>query len=472
MPRHQRTPPYGGIFCATIWHMFSITFVGGTGSVTGACFLYDSGTQKFLIDCGLAQGSEFAEQANYEPFSFNPADMSVLIVTHAHADHIGRIPKLVKDGFKGVIYSTPATRALAEVMYPDALSILAQEARMHGHEPLYAQNDVDQTLSLWRTHEYHEAFDIGDTIQVQFKDAGHILGSAMVQLTRNNKVYVHTGDLGNSPAPLLCDTESIEGTHFLLTESVYGDRNHEERGERTNALRDILRETFEYNRTLLIPTFAIDRTQVLLYLINNLVESGEVPAIPVYLDAPLAQKATAVYAQYSSLFNDTAQAHIKNGDDIFNFPEFVQVLTAHDSETLLKKPAPKVILAGSGMSVGGRVVSHEAQLLKDKNTTVLFVGYQGVGTLGRRIQDGNKSVKVGDEWVRVHAHVATINGFSAHKDRDGLLDFVAHAADTLQKVFVVMGETKSSLFLTQRLRDFLNVNAVAPEEGQTLSIDF
>lgn len=452
--------------------MLSISFVGGTGSVTGACFLYESNGKKFLIDCGLAQGGEFAAGANYEDFPFNPADIHVLIVTHAHADHIGRIPKLVKDGFAGRILSTPVTKQLAEIMYPDALSILTKEAQVSGREPLYTQAHIDHALALWDTHEYHQPFDVVENITAQFKDAGHILGSAMVELARNKKTYIHSGDLGNNPSPLLRDTESIQGANFLLTESVYGDRVHEQKNDREALFKKVLEDTFNQKRTLLIPTFAIDRTQVLLYFINNFVERGEVPEMPVYLDAPLAQKVTDVYRQNTQLFNDVVQKQINDGDDIFNFPKFVEVLRANESEQLLRKESPKVILAGSGMSAGGRVVSHEAHVLKDKNATVLFVGYQGAGTLGRRIQDGNKTVRIGNEWVRVHARIETISGFSAHKDRDGILEWVEPAVPTLEKVFVAMGETKSSLFLTQRLRDFFGVDAVAPEEGQTITIDF
>lgn len=452
--------------------MLSITFAGGTGSVTGACFLYESETQKFLIDCGLAQGSAFAEQANYEPFSFTPTEVSTLIVTHAHADHIGRIPKLVKDGFTGTIYSTPATRDMAAIMFPDALSILTEEARMHGHEPLYTQEHIDQALAQWRTHDYHESFVLNDSITVRFKDAGHILGSAMVELARAGQVFVHTGDLGNSPSPLLKDTESLGNVQYVLTESVYGDRVHEPRQESEKKFEEIVRDTYLHKRTLLIPTFAIERTQVLLFLLNRFFEEEIIPPFSVFLDAPLAQKITSVYRTYTHLFNESAQARIQVGDDIFAFPKFVEVGNHRESSTLSDAPAPKIILAGSGMSAGGRVVSHEATFLKNKNATVLFVGYQSVGTLGRRIQDGNKSVRIGDDWVRVHAQIESIGGFSAHKDRDGIVDMIAEAAPTLKKVFVAMGETKSALFLTQRLRDFLSVDAVAPESGQTITLDF
>ncbi len=452
-------------------HESTLTFLGGAGSVTGAHFLFETGGKKILIDCGLVQGSRGVEE-NYVEFPYNPADIDILFITHAHADHIGRVPKLVRDGFKGVIYSTAATRDLSAVMFEDAVRILAEEARKRGLAPLYEAQDIEHTLSLWQVQEYHEPFAIGDDITVTFLDAGHILGAAMVAFERDGVRFVATGDLGNSPAPLLRDTEHLKGVHYLLMESVYGDRVHEQREDRIALLRAVLQETYTQKRTLLIPSFSIQRTQLLVYEINKMVESGEIPAIPVYLDSPLASKVTDVFRKYTNLFNDQVQKEIATGDDIFAFPKFTIVDDVKESRAVLHAPAPKVIIAGSGMSVGGRVLMHEKGLLGDPNTTILFVGYQGAGTLGRRIQDGEKIVTIEREKVRVRAQRKTIHGFSAHKDRDGLIAFVADTADSLQEVFVAMGEPRSSLFLVQRLRDFLGVQATAPERGDIRTLAF
>lgn len=451
----------------------TLTFHGGAGSVTGANFLLNTGKENVLIDCGMVQGGRYAEQINYEDFPYDPKSIDVLIVTHAHADHIGRIPKLVRDGFKGVIYSTPATKDLAEVMFDDAVRILTLEAHEHEREPLYEPADIERTFTFWQTHEYHESFDIGDGVHAQFLNAGHILGSAMVAFTRDGRTFVLSGDLGNSPAPLLPDTDEIHDAHYLLIESVYGDRAHENREDRVGLLKNALIDAHERGGTLLIPSFAIQRTQLLMYEINKLVESGEVPEMPVYLDSPLAIKVTDIYRNYTNLFNDRVQREITAGDDIFSFPKFTSVRDAKESQAILNLPNPKVIIAGSGMSVGGRILMHEKRLLGDKNTTILFVGYQGVGTLGRRIQDGNSTVTINKKKVRVRARIQTIRGFSAHKDRDGLVDVVESAIEkgSLEKVFVAMGEPKSSLFLVQRLRDFLGVDAMAPEEAETVTLE-
>lgn len=454
-------------------HTSTLTFAGGAGTVTGANFLFETGKKKILIDCGILQGGgAHGKDENYEDFPYDPASIDTLFITHAHADHIGRVPKLVQDGFHGTIYSTKATRDLAEVMFADAVRLLKQEATRRGEAPLYTPEHVQQALSLWETRDYHDVFAIGDDVSVQFLDAGHILGAAMVEFTRGSRKFVATGDLGNSPAPLLRDTEVVTGANYILMESVYGDRVHENRDDRVTLLKEIIAETHAKKRTLLIPSFAMQRTQLLLYEINKMVEAGEVPEVPVYLDSPLASKVTDVYSTYTHLFNDRVQEEIAKGDDIFNFPRFTVIESTEESQRLLNLPAPKVIIAGSGMSVGGRVLMHEKRFLGDPNSTILFVGYQGVGTLGRRIQDGAPKVTIGKEEVRVKAQKRTISGFSAHKDREGLLQFVEGSAGTLEQVFVAMGEPKSSLFLVQRIRDFLGVQAVAPSVGDVHTMQF
>tara|TARA_B100000745_G_scaffold294310_1_gene237142 strand:+ start:2725 stop:4089 length:1365 start_codon:yes stop_codon:yes gene_type:complete len=450
-----------------------LTFAGGAGTVTGAHFLLETGGKKILIDCGLLQGGgAYGKDENYEAFPYDPSHIDILFLTHAHADHIGRVPKLVKDGFRGVIYSTTATKDLSAVMFEDALRILRQEAQKRETTPLYESVDVQTALSLWEVRAYHDRFDIGDGITVQFLDAGHILGAAMIEFIRNDVKFVATGDLGNSPAPLLKDTEAVRGAHYLLIESVYGDRVHEDRSDRVQLLQQALTDAAREGKTLLIPSFAIQRTQLLLYEINKMIEAQDVPEIPVYLDAPLASAVTDVYRKYTHLFNDNVQQEIAAGDDIFNFPRFVTIDTPQASKELLSIPGPKVIIAGSGMSTGGRVLMHETSILGDENAIILFVGYQGVGTLGRRIQDGASVVTINNKKIRVRAEKRTIRGFSAHKDREGLMAFVAESKDSLQEVFVVMGEPKSSLFLVQRLRDFLGVMATAPDVGAVVSLDF
>ncbi len=454
-----------------------LTFYGGAGTVTGANFYFQVGEgesrKNILIDCGILQAKGAFEQNS--KFDYDPSTVDVLIVTHAHADHIGKVPKLIKDGFRGIIYSSPATRDLAKPMLDDALKIMTQESQDRGINPLYSKADVELALSLWKTHDYYEQWNIED-ISIKFLEAGHILGSVMVEMSRgegnDKKKFVFSGDLGNTPAPLLRDTDKLENADYLLMESVYGDRDHEDRDKRAHKLAEAIARTAKSGGTLLIPAFSMQRTQILLYELNKLVESGSVPQIPIYLDSPLGSKVTEIFRKYTHLFNEKVQEEIKNGDDIFDFPKFVEVDGPIESAKLLKKKGAKVIISSSGMSVGGRVLSHERKFLGDKNNEILFVGYQAAHSLGRQIQDGNKVVYINNKKVRVRAKVNSISGFSAHKDGSNLVDFVSDSADTLKQVFVCMGEPRSSLFLVQRLREFLGVNAIAPEQGQSIEIDF
>lgn len=451
-----------------------LTFHGGAGTVTGANFLFQVFPQaseqplNILLDCGLLHGAQYSET---DGFGYDPATMDVLVVSHAHADHIGKIPKLVKDGFRGVIYSTPATKELSEVMLADAQKILAQEALAKGKEPMYTPADIEASLALWKTVKYHTPFSIGD-MTVTFKDAGHILGSAITEFKRGGKVFMYTGDLGNTPDPLLRDTELPLGVDYLLMESVYGDRNHEERSSRSHKLAEAMGKIAKTKGTLLIPAFSLQRTQMILYEINNLVEGGTVPSMPVYLDSPLGSRVTDIFRANLDLLNDSVQLEIHSGDDIFSFPKFVEVHDVRLSSALDAMPGPKVILSSSGMSVGGRILSHEAGLLGDDRNIILFVGYQAVGTLGRRIQEGHKKVRINDKDVKVHARTDVITGYSGHKDSENLIRFVEGGASTLKQVFVALGEPRSSTFLAQRLRDYVGVDASVPEAGETITLDF
>lgn len=459
-----------------------LTFCGGVGSVTGANFLLETAGKKTLIDCGMVQGSRFADEENRKPFPYDPASIDFLLVTHAHIDHIGRIPKLVADGFRGKIYSTPATRAIAALMFEDALKLIEEECRTVGTLPLYEHRDVAVALGLWNDIPYHENFELAAGLTVHLKDAGHILGSAMYEIsflipsplskggTEGGFVkrkIVFTGDLGNTPTPILKDTESITDADYVVMESVYGDRNHEEGDLRRRHLKDVIVETAKRTGTLIIPTFSLEKTQVLLYEFHELEEKHEIPVVPVFLDSPLAIAVTGIYRNMRQDWNDAAMAE---EGDIFRFPRLKYTAHSEESKAILHVPPPKIILAGSGMSNGGRIMHHEANYLPGPQNTVLFVGYQAAGTLGRQIQDGAKEVVINGQKVAVRAHVESISGYSSHKDSDHLIQFVEPTAHTAKKVFVVMGEPKASLFLVQRLRDYIGVNAVHPEVGESVEL--
>ena len=449
-----------------------VGFFGGVDAVTGSNFLFEADGKRVMIDCGLFQGDLFADDRNREDFAFDPKSIDVLLVTHAHIDHIGRIPKLVKAGFKGVIYSTPPTEELTELMLLDTTRILAHEAVASGREPIYTERDVRDTMKLWTSHEYYEPFAITSLLSCEFKDAGHILGSAMMFLTWNGTTMVFTGDLGNSPTPLLRDTDSIKGATYLLMESVYGDRNHENRDERKELLRKIITESIAHGGVLLIPAFSLERTQELLFELNDLVEHHNIPDVKIYVDSPLAIKATEVYRRSNKYFNKETQHIIKSGDDIFKFPRLFFTETKQESMEIWETKGPKVIMAGSGMANGGRIVHHLKHYLGDPRNSVLLVGYQAAGTPGRRLSEGAKTVRLYGDDIAVKAKMYNIHGYSGHKDMDHLMEFVEGGRDTLKKIFVTIGEPKSSMFLAQRIRDYLGLDAIVPTPKEEHTLEF
>ena len=449
-----------------------VGFFGAVDAVTGSNFLFESNGKRIMIDCGLFQGDKFADDRNREKFDFDPASIDVLVVTHAHIDHIGRIPKLVRDGFRGIIYSTPPTHELAAIMLLDTTRILQHEATSDGREPIYVESDVRETMKHWNTLEYHAPHDLGSGITLELKDSGHILGSAMMCLTVNGTTMVFTGDLGNSPSPLLNDTDSIKGATYLLMESVYGDRNHENRDERKEVLRQIMIDTISKGGVLMIPAFSIERTQELLFEMNDMVEHHNIPDVKIYVDSPLAIKATEVYRKSNKYFNQETQHIIKSGDDIFKFKNLFMTETKEESMGIWQAKGPKIIIAGSGMANGGRIVHHLKHYASDVNNAILLVGYQAAGTPGRRIAEGEKVVRLNGDDVHINAKVSQLQGYSGHKDMDHLVEFAAEGKETLKKVFVAIGEPKAAMFLAQRLRDYEGLDAVVPTPNTEVELDF
>ena len=455
-----------------------LTFVGGVTTVTGANFLLenlpegDEQKVRILIDCGLEQGDIGAYDHNHTTFSYDPSSIDYLFITHAHMDHLGLVPKLVKDGFNGKIFSTPETKALAPIMYEDAVKIFTYNFEKLGEKMIYETSDALKALSMWHEIPYHSNTSLKGGFNIYAKDAGHILGSAMYEITYNGTKIVFTGDLGNNPSPIIRDAEDVIGATYMVMESVYGDRNHESQDERLSKLEDVIEDAFKNKGALIIPCFSLEKTQVILYEMNKLFEEARVPEMPVFLDSPLAIKITEVYEKMSKNFNNDARKDIQKEGDIFNFPKLTLIRSSEESKKLLEVKNPKIIIAGSGMSNGGRILHHEANYLPDPKSTLLLIGYQSVGTLGRRIQSGEKKVSIYGSHVPVRAKVVTIDGYSSHKDSEHLLEFVSKGRDTLKKVFPVMGEPKASLFLAQRIQDYLGLDAYHPEEGESIVLEF
>ncbi len=454
-----------------------IKFAGGTNTATGSNFLLQVGKLNIMIDCGLYQGEVSAEDMNRENFSYNPKNIDILFVSHGHLDHVGRIPKLVRDGFEGLIISTPATKDIAELVLRDSLNILSKEAEKKGLPSIYSVEDIEKAMSLWKIKNYHEKMFIesGDSsiknIGVTLYDSGHILGSSLIVFDISDERIMFTGDLGNSPSPLLKDTEIPKNITYLITESVYGDRNHEYIQDRIDILKNTIRKTIAKKGTLMIPAFSVERTQELIYVFNKMVENKEIPLIPVFLDSPLGISITKVYKKYEKYFNENVKEIIRSGDDIFSFVGLTICKTKEESQAINNVDGPKIIIAGAGMSNGGRIIHHEARYLPYHNNILLLVGYQAAGTLGRKIQDGLKEIKINGAKVSVNAEIIQISGFSAHKDSDDIQEWISKMSDTLKKIFIVLGEPKSRSFLAQKLKEKFHLNVKVPDTEEIVEIN-
>ena len=447
-----------------------LTFYGGAGEVTGANYILESGDTKIMIDCGLHQGAHFCEKHNWEPFPYDPKTVNAVFLTHAHIDHSGRLPKLMKDGFHGTVYSTPPTRDFANVLLLDSEHMLIEAAERFKLPNLYGVREIEELMAHWKGLKYHESVQIGP-FKVTLYNSGHILGSTSYLIECEGKKIVFSGDLGNSPAPIIGPYEKFKEEDvidYCVIESAYGSRFHEPIPE--GAIEDAIEGAVRAGGVLMIPAFAMERTQKLLFEINELIENGRVPRIPIYLDSPLAIKVTEVYKKYPEYFDAGTRILLKNDNTLFEFPGLHKTLTSDESRMINDVPAPKVIIAGSGMSQGGRILHHEKRYLPDPKSTILFIGYQSSGTLGRRILDGEKNVRIHHETVPVRCRKVQIEGYSAHADQGQLMAWLEPMRFSLKKVFTVQGEEEGSEILAKRIINDLAVKAEAPAVGSVYDL--
>ncbi len=452
-----------------------LSFHGAAGEVTGSCTLIDTGKTKFLVDCGLFQGSYFTHEENYEDWNFSPAEISFVVLTHAHADHCGRLPKLFADGFRGKVYCTPATRDLAELIMLDSAKLIKEEAEKKGEAPLYVENDVYGVLALFWPIDYHKKMKLASDVELNFYDAGHILGSAIAELSirqgLKKKRIVFSGDLGNPPAPIVRDTEFIKGADFVVIESTYGGRIHEPAELREQMLKKAILESVGRGGVLMIPLFALERTQEVLYELNHLSETRQIPKVPIFLDSPLAIDAVNVYKKYFDYFDEQSRERMSSGDDLFKLPGLTLTRTVEQSKEINKVPPPKVILAGSGMINGGRMIHHLKLYIDNPKNQLLIISFQAEGTLGRALRDGAKSIGLEGEKYRVKAKVSAIGAYSSHADQPKLLHWLKKISRPRpQLVFINHGEEKSSLMLEAGVKEKLELKTQIVEKDKAYEI--
>lgn len=472
-----------------------ITFLGATKMVTGSNFLVEGAGKKFLVDCGMYQGGDRDEMQNHEPFAYDVNEIDFMLLTHAHIDHSGRIPKLYKEGYRNPVITTKATRDLCSIMLPDSGHIQEQEIewrnrkrKREGKEPLpplYTAQDGIDTMEIFKPVNYDEIIEIDPNIYVRFNDAGHMLGSAIIEIwvkeDGKETKAVFTGDLGNNDIPLLSSPTMIETADYLVMESTYGGRLHMRNDDKANLFLNIVSETLDKGGTVVIPSFAVGRTQEILYELNNLKDTQEgedfkkkyatLMKAPVYVDSPLAISATEIFKENANLFDEETQAVIESGDNPLEFPGLQFTRTADESKALNEKNESSIIISASGMCEVGRIKHHLKHHLWDPNSTILFVGYQAPGTLGRRIVDGEKRVKIFGEEIAVNARIEYIEGYSGHADQEWLMNFVYSFITKPKHIFLVHGEPTGQEILKSKIVDEIGLSVTIPEYGQTYTLD-
>ncbi len=473
----------------------NITFLGAAKTVTGSNFLVEAGGKKFLVDCGMYQGKAALEMENSEEFLYDVNEIDFMLLTHAHIDHSGRIPKLYNEGYRGPIYAHRATVDLCSIMLPDSGHIQETEIEWKNRKrlragleplpPLYTAEEAEKCLEIFKPVEYDTIIDVADSIQVRFNDAGHMLGSSILEIwvTENGKTekIVFTGDLGNNDIPLLNSPTMIESADYLVMESTYGSRLHMRNDDKANMFLDIVSETLDHGGRVVIPSFAVGRTQEILYEIDKIKDNHkdddefqrkyqQLMKTPVFVDSPLAISATEIFKKNTDLFEDEVQEKLKHGDHPLEFPGLQFTRTPDESKALNDTYYPSIIISASGMCDIGRIKHHLKHNLWNPSSTILFVGYQAPGTLGRTIVDGADKVKIFGEEISVNARVEYIEGYSGHADQEWLLNFVYSFINKPKHIFLVHGEEESEEVLKGLIEQNTEIPVTIPSFGEKYEV--
>jgi metallo-beta-lactamase family protein len=464
-----------------------LTFMGAARGVTGSRYLLNKDGIMLLVDCGLYQEREFVYR-NWEPFQCKPSELRAVLLTHAHLDHCGMLPRLVNQGFHGKVICTPATAEIAKIILMDSARIQEEDAaykkKRHLREgkkgkypevPLYTMDDVEACEPLFAPVEYNHPVTVAEGIEATFHDEGHVLGSSMIRLHFNSsgikRSIVFSGDIGRWNRPILGDPDVFKFTDYVVMESTYGDRLHEGSDEVSQDLGEIVNTAFRVKGNIIVPSFALQRAQELLYYLDNLLLDGKIPPLNDYLDSPMAAKVTEVYKRFGDLMDRDMQTRLKEHHSPFSFPGLKVVETVEESKSLNGLPGTYMIIAGAGMATGGRIKHHLANNISRPESTIVFVGYQAAGTLGRLILDGAKTVRIHGVQYDVHASIKQIQGLSAHADRDELLKWVSLLSVHPKHVFITHGEKDSAESFSNFLHEQKGYETSVPEFGSTVNLD-
>ena len=462
-----------------------ITFLGATRMVTGSCYLLEIGSKKMLLDCGMFQGSKMITAFNEKDFVFAPNAIDTVVLTHAHIDHSGLIPKLIKQGYKGPVHCTKTTLELCTILLPDSAHIQESDAEFANRkglragksvvEPLYTVDDAYKALQHFHTHEFGEMLEVLPGVQVKFKVAGHILGSAIVEVFVNEDgkttKLVFTGDIGQPNQPIIEDPEEISGADFIITESTYGNRVHKAYDKEAE-LSEIINDTVAKGGNVVIPAFAVGRTQVLLYYFQKLLQEGRIPQVPIIIDSPMASKATAITLTNPQEYDEEARAlYEMHGNRLLAIPNLRFTATAQESRMINEMPGPKIIVSASGMADAGRILHHLKHNLWQENCSVISAGYQAEGTMGRRLIEGSKQVKIMGEDIKVNAKIYNMKGFSAHADKEQLLEWYGKMKQPPKAFFVTHGEFDAASNFADELQRRLGTAAYIPQYGDSVTIN-
>ena len=460
-----------------------LTSYGAAEEVTGSCHLLEVGDRKVLLDCGLIQGRSKDELRNHDGFPFDPATLDAVVLSHAHIDHSGRLPMLIRFGFKGPIYTHEASADLCNVLLKDSASLNERDVQFRNKirarkgkpalEPLYSKQDVEQTLKRFRTVQYKQKQQVTDGVSIQLFDAGHILGSAMVELTLtegdNTRVVVFSGDLGHRGAPILKDFTHLEKADLVLMESTYGNREHRDWSDTFDEVSEIAEAVKNSKGNILIPAFSVGRSQMILYMFARYFKEWGLDRWKIFLDSPMAIEASEIYLKHTQLYDETAAAYYEEHGPLLNMPNLAFTKSPEESMAVNRIQSGAIVIAGSGMCTGGRIRHHLKHNVWKPECHVIIAGYQSPGSTGRKLVDGEPFIKLWGQRIKVAAQIHTVGGLSAHADQQGMMDWYASFKDK-PPVLLVHGEKRAQKALAKRLRNELGTRARPAKKGKTTNL--